>query len=70
MLLNEPGKTNYDLNFNLFGFGVRVHPAFLILPAVFGAQLATATNLNPGMIIVVFIVVFSFQFWFTSWAMP
>ncbi len=52
MFLNEPGRTNYDLNFNLFGFPIRVHPAFFILPVLFGA------SAGSGPKILVFAVVF------------
>jgi len=37
VFLNEPAGTNFDLSFNLFGFPVRVHPLFFVLPIVFVA---------------------------------
>ncbi len=43
MLLSEPGKTDYDLNFNLFGFNVRTHPSFFIMPILIGRNL-----IDPG----------------------
>lgn len=52
MLLNEPGHTNYDIHFNLFGFPVRIHPAFFILPIIFGARA------GDGPAILVFVIVF------------
>ncbi len=38
MLLGEPERTPYDLNFVLFGIPVRVHPLFWLVSLVFGAQ--------------------------------
>jgi stage IV sporulation protein FB len=32
VLLGEPRPTQYDIHFNLFGFPVRIHPAFFLLP--------------------------------------
>ncbi len=59
MFLNEPGRTNYDLSFNLFGFDVRIHPGFFVLPFIFGAQFAQGMDrLNPGVIILTFTLVF------------
>ncbi|HMP79442.1 MAG TPA: site-2 protease family protein [Pirellulaceae bacterium] len=36
MLLSEPQSTPYDLQFNLFGIPVRVHPLFFLLPLILG----------------------------------
>ena len=36
-MLAEPDRTNYDLNFRLFGFRVRVHPLFWLVSALMGA---------------------------------
>jgi stage IV sporulation protein FB len=47
MLLSEPGRTDYDLNFNLFGFHVRTHPAFFILPILLGRGLIS-NGVNTG----------------------
>ncbi len=58
MLLQEPQRTHYDLNFNLLGFQVRIHPGFFILPVVFGANLARGSEFNPGVAILIFILVF------------
>jgi stage IV sporulation protein FB len=38
VLLGEPSRTPYDLNFALFGIPVRVHPAFWLVTVVLGAQ--------------------------------
>ena len=45
MLLSEPQSTGYDLNFSLFGFPVRIHPAFFILPVFWGASTGDATSI-------------------------
>lgn len=42
-MLAEPDRTNYDLNFRLLGFRVRVHPLFWL-----GAALLGARTLNDG----------------------
>lgn len=39
MFLSEPGQTAYDINFSFFGFPVRVHPAFFVLPLLIGQNL-------------------------------
>ena len=56
MLLAEPGKSHYDFSFNIFGFPVRVHPGFFILPVVFGASGAGQAE-NPGAMILIYIIV-------------
>lgn len=58
MFLNEPGRTRYDLNFVLFGFPVRVHPAFLVLPLVLGSSLLQSPNYNAGIVLLMLIVIF------------
>lgn len=58
MLLQEPQRTHYDLNFNLFGFPVRVHPGFLILPIVFSASVARGGTFNPGVTVLIFVIIF------------
>lgn len=63
MLLSEPGRTSYDINFSLFGFPSRVHPGFFIMPLVlFGRSLQEAPN--PGVLMLVVIVVFFMSIWF------
>jgi len=57
VFLNEPPKSHYDFSFNLFGFPVRVHPGFFILPLVFGAGAAGQAS-NPGVLILIFAMVF------------
>lgn len=58
MFLAEPGRTAYDLNFTLFGFPVRVHPAFLILPLLLGAGLLQDENTNAGVMLILLIIIF------------
>ncbi len=57
MLLSEPGRTDYDLNFDLFGFNVRTHPAFFIMPILLGRGLITE-GINTGVGWIVLIAVF------------
>lgn len=58
MFLAEPGRTAYDLNFSLFGFPVRVHPAFLILPLLIGSGLLQSANTNAGVMLLLLVVIF------------
>lgn len=54
MLLSEPGRTNFDINFELAGIPVRVHPAFFILPVILGRGLiAPGINTGVGLLLVV-----------------
>ena len=63
MLFQEPGRTNYDINFSLFGFSSRIHPGFFIMPLVlFSSFLQTAQN--PGVALVIIITVFFLSIWF------
>ena len=57
MFLSAPGKTPYDLSFNLLGFPVRVHPAFFILPVLFSNSFFQA-DLNAGVVVMVIAAVF------------
>jgi Zn-dependent protease len=38
MILSEPGRTPYDLNFSLLGIPVRVHPMFWLVGVLLGAN--------------------------------
>ncbi len=38
MLIGEPSRTQYDLNFVLFGIPVRVHPLFWLVTVILGAK--------------------------------
>jgi Zn-dependent protease len=58
MFLGEPGKTPYDLQFSVFGFPVRVHPAFFILPVLFSQSFIQSFDMNSGVGILVISAVF------------
>ena len=54
MFSSEPPPTGYDLNFSLFGFHVRTHPAFFILPILLGRGLIPeGMNAGVGMLLLV-----------------
>ena len=60
-MIGEPGQTQYDLKFNLFGFPVRVHPGFFLISVLFGQgaiSLGNDLGLNAGVSLLVIIVVF------------
>ncbi|MDG2014162.1 MAG: site-2 protease family protein [Pirellulaceae bacterium] len=57
MILNEPKRSPYDLSFDLFGFPIRVHPGFFILPVIFGSG-SLGGVANPGVVILIFILAF------------
>ena len=38
MYLFEPARTQFDLNFSLFGIHVRVHPMFWVVTAILGSN--------------------------------
>lgn len=46
MFLAEPQPTQFDLRFQVFGFPVRVHPAFFLMPLILGGGLLQGNN--PG----------------------
>ena len=56
MFLNEPSHTSYDINFTIFGFDVRVHPAFFIMPLILGSSLLQGAN--AGMTLLTLVIVF------------
>lgn len=58
MLLQEPQRTPYDLDFRLLGFPVRVHPGFFLLPVLFGGGWARGAEINAGLIVLIFVLVF------------
>ena len=57
MFLSEPQPTGYDLNFSLFGFQVRTHPAFFIMPILLGRGLIDP-DLNPGVGMILLVAIF------------
>lgn len=58
MLLSEPGKTAYDLKFNLLGFPCRVHPAFFVLPVLFSRSFVSGNEMNVGLGVIIIAAVF------------
>ncbi len=48
MILGEPGRTEFDLNFSFLGFEVRVHPGFFIISVLFGQSLVSGPEINTG----------------------
>lgn len=43
-LMNDPGTTQYDLRFSVFGIPVRVHPMFWLISLLIGSQTADLTR--------------------------
>lgn len=58
MLLNEPQPTGYDLNFSLFGFPIRVHPGFAVLPLLLGGRNIQLLEMNAGVALILLLVIF------------
>jgi Zn-dependent protease len=58
VFLNEPARTNFDINFTLLGFPVRVHPAFFVLPLVLGSGFLSWDGVNAGVVLLVLTIVF------------
>ncbi|MEZ6093802.1 MAG: hypothetical protein R3C03_06140 [Pirellulaceae bacterium] len=60
-MLGEPGFTPYDLKFNAFGFPVRIHPAFFIMPLVLFGSIMRASDSNAlvGILIIEAVVFLS-----------
>ena len=58
VLLSEPGKTAYDLKFNLLGFPCRVHPAFFVLPVLFSRSFVSGNEMNVGLGVIIIAAVF------------
>lgn len=54
MLLGEPPPTQFDLNFNVLGFPVRVHPFFWLAAFVLGSR--GGTQGDPGLELLIWIV--------------
>ncbi|MEM7783528.1 MAG: site-2 protease family protein [Planctomycetota bacterium] len=57
MLLQEPGRTDFDLNFSFLGFAVRVSPFFFVWPVLFSRNM-TPDGVNPGIGILLVVLVF------------
>ncbi len=45
MLFGEPGRTQADVNFRVFGFPVRIHPLFWVVAVLLGASMPDARTL-------------------------
>lgn len=58
MLLGEPGRTEFDFNFNILGFDVRVHPGFFIISLLFGRGLVSGPEINTGVGVLMGIAIF------------
>lgn len=56
MILAEPPRTAYDLNFELFGFPIRIHPFFWLVGFVLGFQVN-----SDGLTILTWMLVFAFS---------
>ena len=52
MLLGEPPRTQYDLNFSLFGIPIRVHPLFWLVTLMLGYRLRDAADVVTWIIAV------------------
>jgi Zn-dependent protease len=48
VILSEPGRTEFDINFNFLGFDVRVHPGFFLISLLFGRGLVSGPSINTG----------------------
>jgi Zn-dependent protease len=57
VFLSEPGQTDYDIRFSLFGFPIRVHPAFFIAPVLFGRGLIAGSD-NVGVALLIVTAIF------------
>lgn len=56
MLLSEPARTQFDLNFTLAGFPVRVHPLFWLVTVILGADLMRQpAQVNGGVLLLIWI---------------
>jgi stage IV sporulation protein FB len=59
-MLVEPGRTNYDLRFRLFGTPVRVHPFFWLFAAILGWNLLQDAQENDGFIRIILWIIACF----------
>jgi Zn-dependent protease len=58
VFLSEPGRTEYDLNFDLLGFHVRTHPFFFLMCLFLGRGLVGAPGVNTGVGVLMGVLVF------------
>ncbi len=54
MLLGEPPQTQYDLNFSILGFPVRVHPFFWLAAFILGSR--GASGEDAGLLLLIWVV--------------
>lgn len=57
-MLSEPGRTEFDVNFNFMGFDVRVHPGFFLISLLFGNRLVAGPTINTGVGVMMGIAIF------------
>lgn len=62
MFLSEPQRTNYDLNFVLFGIPVRIHPFFWLVALVLGARSDTPPIQVLSWVVALFISILLHEF--------
>ena len=56
MLLSEPPRTQFDLNFKLAGFPIRVHPLFWLVTVILGADLMRGgSQYNGGVLLLIWV---------------
>jgi len=58
VFLSEPGRTEYDLNFNFLGFHVRAHPFFFLVCLFIGNNIVRAAGVNTGVGVLMGVLVF------------
>lgn len=58
MILSEPGRTEFDVNFNFMGFDIRVHPGFFLISMLFGRNLVSGPDINTGVGVMMGIAIF------------
>ena len=58
MFLSEPGRTEYDLNFDILGFHVRAHPFFFLMCLFIGRSLVNSPGVNTGVGVLMGVLVF------------
>jgi len=54
----DPSRNRAGLNFSLFGIPVLILPEFLILPVVMGMPFTRLPDLNAGVVILLFVLIF------------
>ena len=58
-MLHDPQRTPYDLNFQLFGFPVRIHPMFWVIALIMGSGgFGSGAGADPKQLFIWVVVVF------------